>query len=148
MAVRALLLIAIMFLAVSCSEDRQRGELTFSESPSNALTVSQAIDPQNAGRAITVRGTVHAVCKDEGCWMVITDGRSRLRMTFEEAEFNVPMDLAGEVVVQGIVREELVPLETAQAILPSLGFTPEQIDTLQGDQRIPLMVAQGVLLPE
>lgn len=144
-----LFLIAFVSLSlVSCSEDRQRGELTFSEAPSNALSVTDALDPRNAGRMITVRGTVHAVCQDEGCWMVITDGRSRLRMTFEEAAFTVPMDLAGEVVVQGTVREELVPLETAQAILPSLGVKQEQIDSLTGDQRIPLMVADGVLLPD
>jgi len=77
--------------------------------------------------------------------MTITDGSHYLRMTFKDESFYVPLELEGDVVVEGVVREEVYDEESARAIGETVGMTPDQIEYIEGDQRIPIMVATGVL---
>lgn len=71
------------------------------------ITVSEAIAPSNHGRTITIKGTVARVCQEEGCWMEITDGVASVRMTFRDEAFTVPVGLQGQVLVEGVIREEI-----------------------------------------
>ena len=134
--------LAALFLT-SCSETAYVGEAPSDDGPT--LTVSEAVEPTTFGRTIRVQGTVHQVCQEEGCWMSITDGTSYLRMTFSEMTTLVPMDLAGDVIVEGVVAEEVYEADVAQAIGPSIGWTEDQIAAVDGDQRLPMMTATGVL---
>jgi hypothetical protein len=69
-------------------------------------------------------------------------------MTFKDEAFTVPLTTQGDVTVGGIVQEELVDEETARTIRTSLGDPASVVEALHGDQRIPLMVTTGVMLPE
>lgn len=129
------------FLLSSCSRTKVLGT---PPSTTTVLTVSQALDPRSFGRTVTIKGTVRSVCQEEGCWMVITDGSSSLRMTFKQEAFTVPLSLLGEVVVEGVVQEELVDEETARAIGPTIGMTDATVQAMRGDQRIPLMTTTGI----
>ena len=139
-------LAALVFLLtalVSCSEVAHVGE-----PPSDngeLLSVTEAISPTTFGRTVRVQGRVHEVCQDEGCWMSITDGTSYLRMTFSSQSILVPMTLTGDVIVEGIVAEEVIDAETAKAIGSTIGWSDEQREQAIGDQRVPLMTATGVL---
>lgn len=86
------------------------------------ISVSDATKPANIGRIIAIRGTVGSVCQDEGCWVTITDGSAEIKMRFTDASLGVPMDLHGEVLAEGVVRENIV-----------------------GSARVPEMSATGVL---
>ena len=77
--------------------------------------------------------------------MSITDGDSYLRMTFTEMTTLVPMDLSGDVIVEGVVTEDVYEEDVAKAIGGSIGMTEDEIDAISGDQRIPMMTATGVL---
>ncbi|CAN5400584.1 hypothetical protein BH10BAC6_BH10BAC6_07320 [soil metagenome] len=112
------------------------------------LTVSQALDPRSFGRTVSIRGTIGSVCQEEGCWMVITDGARSLRMSFKNEVFTVPLSLRGDVLVEGVVQEELVDEETARAIGSTIGLTDTLIQAMHGDQRIPLMTTTGIEFTE
>ena len=77
--------------------------------------------------------------------MSITDGTSYLRMTFTEMTTLVPMDLSGDVIVEGVVTEDVYEEDVAKAVGGSIGMTEQEIAAISGDQRIPMMTATGVL---
>lgn len=135
--------IAVIALVSGCSKDNFRGNRP--DETQNALTVSQAVDPVNYGRTIRVKGAIDAICQEEGCWMVISDGSKKLRISFKDEAFTVPMKLQGQVLVEGIVKEELLAEDVAKAIGPTIGKSDAEIAAMSGDQRIPLMTATGVL---
>ena len=72
------------------------------------LSVSEALRLENLGRTISIRGKVGTVCQDEGCWMTITDGTAELKLRFADKTINAPMDLRGQVLAQGVIRENIV----------------------------------------
>lgn len=80
--------------------------------------------------------------------MVITDGSSRLRISFVDGAFTVPLDAAGTVLVEGVVAEELLDAESARAVASSLGRSESEVRAIVGDRRVPLMVASGVTFVE
>jgi hypothetical protein len=57
-----------------------------------------------AGKRVRLRGTVTDVCKNSGCWLVVSDGERQIKITIKNHAFAVPTDIQGErVVVEGIV---------------------------------------------
>lgn len=138
------LLAALLFLP-ACSSKRVLG---VEPDTGTMITVSEALDARSYGRTVTVKGTVAKVCQEEGCWMVITDGTKSVRMTFKNESFTVPLTLHGDVVVGGVVQEELVDEETARTVAASMGMTDSVVASMHGDQRIPLMMTSGIILTE
>ena len=102
---RFIMILAATLILSSCAKEPEMGQMP--DASRTPLSVSQAIDPTNAGRTIVVRGDVAEVCQTEGCWMNVTDGRSVLRVTFKDEAFAVPVNLHGKVLVEGIVHEEI-----------------------------------------
>lgn len=135
--------IVLFLILPSCSEKAAVGTPPSVDGPT--VTVSEALDPTTFRRTIRVKGTVHRVCQEEGCWMSITDGSSYLRMTFTEMTTLVPRDLRGDVIVEGVVTEDVYEEDVAKAVGGSIGMTDEEIAAISGDQRIPMMTATGVL---
>lgn len=144
MNIASTVLVSIMVLfLVACSKDAVLGKRP--DEQRRPLSVAEATVPAAFGRVITVRGTIDAVCQEEGCWMVIRDGDRYLRMTFADEAFTVPLDAKGEVLVEGIVRDDAIDEAQAKAVAPTIGMTPQAVAAMQGDQRVPMMVATGVL---
>ncbi len=131
-----------LIVLIGCSDDRTFGAPPSADRP--AITVTEALEPTSLNRTVAIRGTVERICQEEGCWMVITDGSSRLRISFVDGAFTVPLDAAGTVLVEGVVAEELLDAESARAVASSLGASVDEVNAIVGDRRVPLMVASGV----
>jgi hypothetical protein len=57
-----------------------------------------------AGKRVRVRGFVTDVCKNSGCWLVVSDGERQMKVTIKNHAFSVPADIQGErVIVEGVV---------------------------------------------
>jgi hypothetical protein len=134
--------VMVALLLTACRDNKVVGEKPDTSGP--VLTVTEALQPTNFDRAITVQGTIREVCQEEGCWMTITDGKKTVRMTFKDEAFRVAIASKGEVHVKGVIHEEIVDEASAQAIGPSMGMSAEAAAQLTGDQRWPLMTASGV----
>lgn len=92
---------------------------------------------------VNIQGTISDVCQKKGCWMVISDGNSQMRITFKDYGFFVPTDCSGKsVTVQGTVSVEEIPEDLAKHYAEeSKGEDPDEIE---GPQRVVTMVATGV----
>jgi hypothetical protein len=140
---RTILALCLSVILLGCAEEDHVGKRPDAAAP--VLTVSQALDPMQFGRSIRVQGRVSEVCQEEGCWMTITDGSAFLRMSFKDEAFYVPMELHGEVIVEGTIREEVFEQESARALASTIGRSHDEIDAMLGDQRLPIMTSTGVL---
>jgi hypothetical protein len=57
-----------------------------------------------AGKRVRLRGTVVDVCKNSGCWLVVSDGETQMKVTISNHAFSVPRDIEGRrAVVEGVV---------------------------------------------
>lgn len=130
-------------IAASCGRPDHVGAQLSSSLP--VLSVSQAIEPTRLGKVVQVRGEVNEVCQDEGCWMTLVDSTHGMRVTFKGAAFVVPMDLQGNVVVEGTVAEQVYDEEDAKLIAETMGWEPQAISAIKGDTRLPVMTATGVM---
>ncbi|NQW29518.1 MAG: DUF4920 domain-containing protein [Ignavibacteria bacterium] len=109
------------------------------------LTVSQAKQDQFLNKLVVVKGDVLSVCQDEGCWMVVTDGRTAMRVTFEAGGFTVPINLVGGVIMEGTLKSAFVTEQEGKAIVKSTLGTDAEVDSITGNRRIPMFTATGVI---
>jgi hypothetical protein len=108
------------------------------------LPLDRALSPENAGRTLAVKGRVAEVCKMKGCWMVLTDDRSTVRITFDYAFF-VPRDLAGKTVVaEGVLSKKLLTEEEAEHLAgeSSAPMPPDRVAREEWS-----LVASSVVVP-
>lgn len=114
-----------------------------------AVTVSAVFENSALqDTTILVGGTIADVCTAMGCWLVVTDGKQQMRVTFKDHKFFVPKDSHNRrVLLQGIVSHQEIDEETAKhyAGEASKGPKPEEIT---GTQRVVTMEATGVVIME
>jgi hypothetical protein len=96
------------------------GEPIDADSP---LTVAELLDraAELDGQELAVAGTVTEVCQSKGCWMLLTDGDREMRVKFVDYGFFVPMDLTGEVLIEGTFSVETVSVKDARHYLEDAG---------------------------
>jgi hypothetical protein len=98
-----------------------------------------------ADRPVLVRARVYDVCQRKGCWMVLREGDSEVRVSFKDYGFFVPRDCTGQLAyVEGRVTSEMLGEEDARHYAgESLRDDPAQIE---GPQRVVALEATGVRL--
>lgn len=138
-----IMLCVLATVAISaCGEKKEFGakETIVKES---AISVWQALQPVNYDRPIKLNGIVTKVCQTEGCWMAIKDqANSKIRVTFKDGTFAVPLNSAGkQVTMEGMVVAEVVDGETASLWMSHVDST---ITDSKIDQRVPVFIASSV----
>jgi hypothetical protein len=147
---RALLTFIALLAGTSLSAQETLAEAThFGEafpletsSPLHSVAAVMA-DTGLHGTPITIAGTVTDVCQKKGCWMVVSDGTSQMRITFKDYGFFVPIDSQNrQVAIRGVVTVEELSEDLAKHYAEeSKGEDP---DAIRGPQRVITMVATGV----
>jgi len=96
-------------------------------------------------RTLLVKGRIRDVCQKKGCWMILTDGDSRMRVRFADYGFFVPKDCIGkDAYVEGrAAREEIGEKEARHYEAESSDGDPSKI---HGPQRVVTFTATGVRL--
>jgi hypothetical protein len=123
---RNLVLAAILvtFLA-GCATQSPAPRAVYGSAPAIAsapLPLERALSEVNVGRTLAVTGRVAEVCRMKGCWMVLTDDRETVRITFKDYAFFVPRDLAGRTVVaEGILSRKTLTEEEARHLAAESG---------------------------
>jgi len=90
----------------------------------DAITVaSVAAEPKkHAGKKIRLTGKVSAVCKKKGCWMILTDGPTKVRIKFRDYGFFMPLDCEGrEAILDGNFDVEEVSVAEIKHLLEDEG---------------------------
>ena len=98
-----------------------------------------------AAEPVLVRGRIAEVCQKKGCWTILQDGQSHVRVRFQDYGFFLPKDCIGDqALVQGTVKVRTLSEDEARHYeAETRGGDPSRI---QGPQREVGFVASGVRL--
>jgi len=97
---------------------------------------------------VTLKAKVKDVCQMKGCWMTLekADG-STMMVKFKDYGFFVPKDIAGkEVVMHGVAKKELVPVEELRHYAEDAGKTQEEILAITEPESKINFEADGVVI--
>jgi hypothetical protein len=99
------------------------------------------------GKSIRVTGTVTEVCKVKGCWMMLRDASSLVRVTFKDYGFFMPMDLVGKTVaLEGVLSVETLTEAEARHYAEDAGKSKKEIAKIVGDKNEYSFEATGVVV--
>jgi hypothetical protein len=98
-----------------------------------------------ADRDVLVRGRISDVCQKRGCWVVLSEGDSHVRIRFKDYGFFVPKDCSGsQAYVEGRVQVETLSEEQARHYEnESRDGDPSEV---HGEQRVVGFTASGLRL--
>jgi hypothetical protein len=125
------------------SSDKHFGA-AFTDAKKVALADVLADVDKFAESSIKIEGTIKDVCQQKGCWLVVTDGKREMRVSFKDYGFFVPKDVKDrKVVLEGLVSKKTITEGAAQHYASE---STDSVDpsTIQGPQQIVAMVATGV----
>lgn len=113
------------------------------------LTLKEALQPAQLGKPVKLQAVVKDVCRNKGCWMMLTDEKTAMRVTFKNYGFFVPKEILDKnVIVEGVINEKEIPESEARHYAMDAGKTEEEINKIVGSQKEYAMIAETVLLPE
>jgi len=102
------------------------------------------------GKEIVVEAIVTKSCKKKGCWMILKNGDSEVRVTFKDYGFFVPKGLTDRRArVQGVVARQTLSIKDARHFLKDEGASKDEIKKITAPVETVSFVASGVtLLPK
>jgi hypothetical protein len=74
------------------------------------VTLSEAFERRSLGRTVVIEGRIHDVCRDEGCWFIVSDRSRELTVRYvDENGLGIPVISRGSRVrVKGRVRDTII----------------------------------------
>ena len=112
-----------------------------------AVSLKQAIAFLDDGSDVFVKveGKVTEVCQAKGCWMILVDGDTYARITFENYGFFVPIETSMQrSLVYGVLSEHTLSGEQASHFARDAGS--QSTLALQGEVKEYSIVARSVQL--
>lgn len=142
---KLIILLTYSCILLSCSSKDTTFGTPFTLKSEQAITVSEASKPTNYERVIRVEGNCYQVCQEEGCWLVISDGKQKLNVKMKDKNFTAPMDCGGKkLALEGIVQEQLTAEEDARTYAGQAGKSEAETNAIVGDQRVPIFVVTSM----
>lgn len=111
------------------------------------VTLDAAMKSKSFGKTIRITGGVEEVCKVKGCWMMLRDGQSKVRVTFKDYGFFMPKNLVGhKIALEGVLTEETLTEKDARHYAEDAGKSAKEIAAIVGDQKEYSFEATGVVV--
>lgn len=109
------------------------------------VPLAQAITSAKPGTPVLVTATAEQVCQKKGCWMILKEGETAIRVTFKDYGFFVPKEILGKTVtVEGLLEEKVVSEKEERHYAKDAGKSKAEIAKIKGDTRTWSMVATSV----
>ena len=112
-----------------------------------AVNLKQAIADLEQGKKgfVKIQGQITEVCQAKGCWMILVDGDTYARVTFEDYGFFVPIETSMQrTVIYGELSEHI--LSGAQAEHFAQDAAAQSTLKLEGEVREYSILARAVQL--
>ncbi|MBS4028678.1 MAG: DUF4920 domain-containing protein [Ignavibacteriales bacterium] len=94
---------------------------------------------------VLLEGTIAEVCENKGCWMVLENEKTTVRVEFKNYGFFVPWDAQGKKVkVQGQLKEKKVSASTAKHMAGEMKNSPIKKEEIKKENIVTVFVANGV----
>lgn len=124
--------IVLPFLLFACTTGPDRRDdrydyLGQAVRPGDSVAAAEVIaDPDHFdGKTVRISGRVHEVCKKKGCWVRVGTAEGNVLVRTNYA-FLLPTDCEGrEIIVEGKVEKQMMPVEDARHVLEDAGRTEE-----------------------
>jgi hypothetical protein len=146
-----ILLCAIVSMVFTAQADQTfRADQTFGgEVPSagDAISLKQAIAKLDQGQEgfVKIAGQVTEVCQAKGCWMILVDGDTYARVSFEDYGFFVPIETSMQrSVIYGQLTQHVLSGEQAEHFAQDAGA--QSTLKLEGEVREYSILARAVQL--
>lgn len=147
-----LLLVAAMFINLDAGQQTKPAPAKKGQQYGAGVTLrdkptplASAIDGKMFSKTITIVGNVKEVCSVKGCWMIVTGGGKKARVTFKDYGFFMPRNLVGErIVATGVLSVETVSEADARHYAEDAGKSKKEIEKIVGDQQEINFEATGV----
>lgn len=113
----------------------------------NAMTLKEAISKIDSidDTHVKIQGQVTEVCQAKGCWMIIVDGDTYARISFEDYGFFVPTETSMQrSLVYGVLSEHVLSGEEADHFAQDAGA--QSTLELKGEVKEYSIVARSVQL--
>ncbi len=146
-------LLPFVLLSLSCGLMEAGSAPPGGEDFGTAFTLSEVSDflevvenaEDYADREVLVRAEISDVCQKKGCWMVLREGSTAVRVRFADYGFFVPKDCSGKTAyVQGRVKREVLSEKVAKHYAEeSTSGDPMKI---RGPREVVSFLASGVRL--
>lgn len=138
--INKVLFVILVLSCFSCSEKKDYIGIE-PQQHIRTITVKQAIKPENYDSKVRITGKVFKVCKEEGCWLVLQNGKDKIRMIFKDPAISAPMDCEGkQLKAEGKIVELLADRDEALTYLKQLGI--DTIDIPSGKLRLPVFIIE------
>ncbi|MDD9891034.1 MAG: DUF4920 domain-containing protein [Gammaproteobacteria bacterium] len=114
-----------------------------------AVTLKQAIANLEQGEEgfVKIKGQVTEVCQAKGCWMILVDGDTYARVTFEDYGFFVPIETSMQrSVIYGQLSEHVLSGAQAEHFAQDAGA--QSTLKLEGEVREYSILARAVQLED
>lgn len=100
-----LLVVASIAVIAGCESTTEFGEPVTGSS----VSVGTALDHRSVGRTLTVEGSIHEVCRDEGCWFILADDTSEITVRYvADNGLGIPVISKGRARVRAVVRDTVI----------------------------------------
>ncbi len=96
----------------------------------------------------TLKGKITSCCQKKGCWMTLSlENGEEMMVRFKDYGFFVPLDSEGkEVIIHGMAKKEMVPVDELKHYAEDAGKIQEEIDKITTPKDEIRFLADGVIL--
>ena len=131
----------------ACGDDGAKkaatGDKTAAAAPAATADSCSGLTDQK-GTLVRVRGTVESVCQSAGCWLVLQDNDTKVRIFTKDHGFFLPTTIKGaKAEVEGQLRARTITKKFAKHLAKDNGDDPSEVT---GPRREYIMTASAVAL--
>lgn len=144
-----MILAAALYLTVTASAAPDNNSFGAALTLKKPVSLAQAMAAHSgkSGKELLVEGQAAKVCQKKGCWMILIDGESEVRITFKDYKFFIPKNSSGKRVrAQGVLKLEEMSVKDAKHYLKDEGASKEEIAKVKAPVKTWTFVASGVEL--
>ena len=117
-----------------------------------AVNLKQAIADLEQGKKgfVKIQGQITEVCQAKGCWMILVDGDTYARVTFEDYGFFVPKEGAEgkTAIINGEAFFDTLSVELLQHYAEDAGKSSEEILSITEPEYVVAFTADGVIIQD
>lgn len=111
------------------------------------VSLNTAMTSKAFGRTIRITGKAIEVCQVKGCWMILQDRASKVRVTFKDYGFFMPENIVGRrLALEGVLSLEVLSEKDARHYAEDAGKSKGEIEAIVGDQNEYSFEATGVVV--
>ncbi len=129
-----------------------KGTAVYGDSVENSnfieLSSLQTAMTDESKKDMKVKGIVHEVCQEKGCWMTMKlNNGDEMRVTFKDYKIFVPKDLAGkEVILDGFAYTDTSTVKELQHFAKDAGKSEAEIARITSPKPQLAFEAKGVVV--